>query len=233
MGQFWVAVWVTLTIVVGRLSNCSASDLYALRGQMASTKLSVSGLSPNNLTTVRAALEVWCSPQTFFKKIEDLAKPITTEELFNAPQLGFVRDAMILAEFAIKLEGAQKVRLATGGEKYPDGFVETPTGNLGIEVTEVDRETRRRGDEYKSGAAPRGSADDSEDKAKVISTELERVILKKVNKHYRPKPTLVVYLNLVDSGTTESEIRTIIDGAKGRHASSFEGIYVLWNEKLM
>jgi hypothetical protein len=119
-------------------------------------------------------LEVWCSPQTFFKKMEDLAKTITTEELFNAPQLGFVLETMILAEFAIKLEGAQKVRLATGGEKYPDGFVETPTGNLGIEVTEVDREARRRGDEYKSGAAPRDSADDSEEKAKVISTELER-----------------------------------------------------------
>jgi hypothetical protein len=210
-----------------------ASDLYRVRGPMTSKKISLSGLSPNNLKTARASLEVWCSPQTFFKKIEELAKTITTEELFNAPQLGFVLDAMILAQFAIKLEGAQKVRLATGGEKYPDGFVETPTGNLGIEVTEVDREARRRGDEYKSGAAPRDSADDSEEKAKVISTELERVIQKKVNKHYRPKPTLVVYLNLVDSGTPESEMLTIIEDAKHRHASSFKGIYVLWNGKLI
>ena len=39
-------------------------------------------------------------------------------------------------------------------------------------------------------------ADDWEERAKTIPAALERVIWKKVDKHYDPKPTLVVYLNV-------------------------------------
>jgi hypothetical protein len=81
--------------------------------------------------------------------------------------------------------------LAPEDERFPDGFVATAESTLSVEVTEVDREGRRRGDEYKSGVPARESVHDWEQRAKAIPAELDRVILKKVNKHYRPPPTLV------------------------------------------
>ena len=142
-------------------------------------------------------------------------------------------DAMILGEFASQLEGAVRVRLAAEADRFPDGFVETSNGTLSIEVTEVDRETRRRGDEYKAGVEPSDTVDDWEEQAKAIPAELERVILKKINKHYDPAPTLVVYLNLNGHGARKDEIENIIKEAKRKHASSFQGICILWNGRLL
>jgi hypothetical protein len=150
----------------------------------------------------------------------------------NAPRFGFVLDAMILADFAVRVDGASGVRLMPERERFPDGIIDTPNGTLKIEVTEVDGGSRRRGDEYKSGVRPRDSITDWQEKANAIPAELERVILKKVNKHYDPKPTLVVYLNLDEYGIRQKETLTIIEEAKRRHASSFEGIHVLWRGKL-
>jgi hypothetical protein len=85
-----------------------------------------------------------------------------------------LRDAMILAEFARQLDGARRVRLATEADTFPDGFVEIAAGTLNVEVTEVDKEKRRRGDEYKAGVAAGESDDDWEERAKKIPGELER-----------------------------------------------------------
>jgi hypothetical protein len=49
------------------------------------------------------------------------------------------------------------------------------------------------------------SVDDWDQRAKDIPAELDRVILKRVNKHYRPTPTLVVYLNLNEYGIWKGE----------------------------
>jgi hypothetical protein len=115
---------------------------------------------------------------------------------------------MILAEFARQLDGARRVRLATEADTFPDGFVETAAGTLNVEVTEVDKEKRRWGDEYKAGVAAGESDDDWEERAKKIPGELERVLQKKGGKRYRPKPTLVVYLNL-GFGVPEEKILSI------------------------
>jgi hypothetical protein len=189
-------------------------------------------LSDEELKSARADLEAGCAPQDFFNKVGVLAKKTTPKEWFNEPRLHFLRDAMILAEFAKQLDGARFVRLATEADAFPDGFVETAAGTLNVEVTEVDKEERRRGDEYEAGVAAGESVDDWEERAKKIPGELERVLLKKVGKRYSPKPTLVVYLNL-GFGVPEEKILSIIEDAKRRHAASFEGIYVLWEGKLI
>jgi hypothetical protein len=193
---------------------------------------SLSALSAEELMRARADLETWCAPQDFFQKIKTLDEKIISEELFTAPHLGFVLDAIVLADFAVRLKGARRVRLATQDERHPDGFVETSESTLGIEVTEVDREARRRGDEYKAGVPARESVDDWEDRANAIPAELDRVILKKVNKHYHPAPTLVVYLNLNDYGIRQMQTEAAIEAALQRHCSSFNGIYIIWKDKL-
>jgi hypothetical protein len=217
---------------LSKLTVAEAADLAKMLEEKWEKEIPTPGLSAEELGTARADLEVSCTPREFFQKLEILAKRIPSEDLFNAPSFGFVLDAMILADFAVQVDGATGVRLMPERERFPDGIVDTPNGTLKIEVTEVDRESRRRGDEYKSGVTPQDSITDWQEKANAIPAELERVILKKVNKHYDPKPTLVVYLNLDEYGIRQKEILTIIEEAKRRHASSFEGIHVLWKGKL-
>jgi hypothetical protein len=217
---------------LSKLTVLEAAELAKMLEEKWRKEIPTSGLSDEALQSARADLEAWCSPQEFFQKNENLAKRITSEKLFNAPRLQFSRDAMILGEFAIQLEGALGVHLAAEADTFPEGFVETSNGTLNIEVTEVIRETRRREDEYKVGVPPGETVDDWEERAKTIPAELELVMQKKANKHYDPKPTLVVYLN-VGFGAPENVILPIIEDAKKRHAASFDGIYVLWEGKLI
>jgi hypothetical protein len=189
-----------------------------------------SSLSDEELKKARAELEAGCAPDDFFEKVGVLAKKTSPKEWFNEPRLQFLRVAMILAEFARQMDGAIRVYLT--GDTFPDGMVETSTETLNVEVTEVDKMERRRGDEYKSSVARPESIDDWEERAKNIPAELERVVLKKVNKNYSPKPTLVVYLNL-GFGVPEDKILEIITDAKRAHAVSFKGIHVLWEGKLI
>jgi hypothetical protein len=189
-----------------------------------------SSLSDEELKKARAELEAGCAPDDFFEKVGVLAKKTSPKEWFNEPRLQFLRVAMILAEFARQMDGAIRVYLT--GDTFPDGMVETSTETLNVEVTEVDKMERRRGDEYKSSVARPESIDDWEERAKNIPAELERVVLKKVNKNYSPKPTLVVYLNL-GFGVPEDKILEIITDAKRAHAGSFKGIHVLWEGKLI
>jgi hypothetical protein len=64
-----------------------------------------------------------------------MASKTTHKELFSEPRFQFLLDAMIIAEFARQLDGAQNVRLATEADEFPDGFVETSEGTLSVEVT--------------------------------------------------------------------------------------------------
>jgi hypothetical protein len=217
---------------LSKLTVLEAADLAKRLEEKWESRTPTSSLSDDELKSARAELEGGCTPKESFKKVGALAKRITTRELFNEPRFQFLLDAMTIAEFARQLDGARSVRLATEADAFPDGFVETSEGTLNVEVTEVDKEKRRRGDEYKLGVASPESVDDWEERLKHIPAELERVLLKKVNKKYSPKPTLVVYLNL-GFGVPEEKILSILEDAKRKHAASFEGIYVLWEGKLI
>jgi hypothetical protein len=192
-----------------------------------------SRLSDEELEVERAKLEIWNTPQEFHNRVDALAAKFSLKERFNEPRLAFLRDAMLLAEFALKLGGVKSVRLATKFDQFPDGFVTTRDNKtLKVEVTEADHEDRRRGDEYKAaGKGTERPSDDSEG-VDVISKELERVIQKKSRKRYKPKPTLVVYLNLDKQEIQESDVVSTLDDARSKRAASFENIYILWREKV-
>src|SRR5580704_13470609 len=98
-----------------------------------------SSVSDDELRIEREKLEVWCNPQAFHDKVDALAGKFSLEERFNSPRLAFLRDAILLTEFALKLGGATSVRLATVLDQFPDGYV-TMQGNktLKVEVTEAD-----------------------------------------------------------------------------------------------
>ena len=100
-------------------------------------------LSDDDLEAERAKLETWCRPQEFHNMVDALAAKVSLEDLFNVPRLAFLRDAILLAEFALKLGGVKSVRLATKFDQFPDGFVTTQDNKtLKVEVTEADLEKR-------------------------------------------------------------------------------------------
>jgi hypothetical protein len=104
---------------------------------------------------------------------------------------------------------------------------------LKVEVTEADHEDRRRGDEYKDDGKAKERPSDESEGVNVISKELERVIQKKANKCYKPKPTLVVWLNLDKQEIKEEDVVSVLDDARSRHAASFENIFLLWRQKVL
>jgi hypothetical protein len=188
----------------------------------------LSGLSDDDLEKERVDLAVSYAPQDFWNKVDALAAKVTHEELFTSPKLGFLRDAMIIAECAIHLTNATAARLASKRQTYPDGFVDADGKTLWIEATEVDIEGRRRGDEYRAGVA----VTDKQKTVKSAAAELDRVIGQKIDKNYSRKPTLVVYLNLDQENADESEIIKIFDETKKKHSAFFDGIKILWKGKL-
>jgi hypothetical protein len=193
-----------------------------------------SQLPDDELRIERANLEMWCSPQEFHNKVDALAAKFSLEDRFNSSRLAFLRDAILLAEFALKLGGAKSVRLATVFDQFPDGFVTTQDNKtLKVEVTEVDHEDRRRGDEYKDGGKAKERPTNDSEGLNVISKELERVIQKKTRKRYKPRPTLVVWLNLDKQEVQESDVVSVLNGSRGRHAASFENIFLLWRQKVL
>jgi len=123
-----------------------------------------SSASEDELRIEHEKLEVWCTPQEFHDKVDALAAKFSLEDRFNSPRLGFLHDAILLAEFSLKHGEATSVRLAAESDQFPDGYVTVPgTKTLKVEVTEADHEDRRRGDEYKDGGkAKERPTDDSE-----------------------------------------------------------------------
>jgi hypothetical protein len=193
-----------------------------------------SQLSEHDLKIERANLEIWCTPQEFHNKVDTLAAKFSLEDRFNSPRLAFLRDAILLAEFALKLGGAKSVRLATEFDQFPDGFVTTQDNKtLKVEVTEADHEDRRRWDEYKEGGKAKERPTNESEGANVISKELERVIQKKTRKRYKPKPTLVVWVNLDKQEIQESDVVSVLNDSRGRHTASFENIFLLWRQKVL
>lgn len=190
-------------------------------------------LSDDELWIEREKLEAWCTPQEFHDEVDALAAKFSLEERFNSPRLAFLRDAILLSEFALK-SGATSLRLATVSDQYPDGYVTLPGAKtLKVEVTEADHEDRRRGDEYKDGGKAKERPTDDSEGVNVIAKELERVIQKKARKGYNPKPTLVVWLNLDKQEIEESEVVAVLEDIGNKHAASFEKIFILWRGKVL
>jgi len=192
----------------------------------------VSELDVEKLRGGRAALECWQTPAEFIAKVEELAESIKSEPLFNRAAVGFLLDAMVLAEF-VKFRPTQQVHLVGENEQWPDGQTGTPQRPLNIEVTEVLEEGRKRGVEYREDGLPQnGAAEDWRKRALAIPGQLEKAIERKVRKGYAKKCALVIYLNMSTYGILQRETEAAIAAIKAKYANEFLEICVLWQEKL-
>jgi hypothetical protein len=96
----------------------------------------MSDVALERLAVGRSALERWQTTAEFATEVEALAEPIKSDKLFNQSAMGFLLDAMILAEF-VELRPTKNVRLVGQKEQWPDGQIGTPQDPVGIEITEV------------------------------------------------------------------------------------------------
>jgi hypothetical protein len=181
----------------------------------------------------RIAIERWQTPAEFIAKVEELAEPVKSDKLFNQAAVGFLLDAMVLAEF-VKFRPPEQVRLVDQKEQWPDGQTGTPENPIDIEVTEVLEDGRKRGDEYREGVeAKTETADDWRKRALAIPGRLEEAIQRKIRKGYARKCVLVIYLNMSNYGVLQKETEAAIAEVKARYAKDFLEICVLWQEKLL
>jgi hypothetical protein len=91
-------------------------------------------LSIDELKRAHEDLAVWRSPLDFRRTVARLHKRCLSSEIFNDPKRKFLLDAWVLAELS-KHKPFTRLRLAGEDERWPDGYAQTETGELKIEVT--------------------------------------------------------------------------------------------------
>jgi hypothetical protein len=179
-------------------------------------------------------LTIWQPPKQFRDTTEGLCSRCRSSEYFNRPQLKFLHDAYVLAEF-IRLQPVESVRLASRSDQWPDGFVKLQGRVRNIEVTSAHG-GRKLGREYRGVSAP--TLDPVSNwiaRADSIPKYLDEAIGSKSRKKYSSPCWLVVYLNInwpYANDIRQRETTQVIAETKARYAGSFEAISILWNGQL-
>jgi len=185
-------------------------------------------LSIDELKRAHENLAVRRSPLDFRRTVGRLHKRCLSSEIFNDPKRKFLLDAWVLAELS-KHKPFTRLRLAGADEQWPDGYAQTETGELKIEVTSALLPGRRLGAEYKLPV--RIEHDPIENwvkRAEAIPGALEKVIGDKVKKRYGRPCALVVYLNISEYGIRQAETEQAIANIKDKYGSEFQHLWILW-----
>jgi hypothetical protein len=188
-----------------------------------------------DLVKARTELSRWQSPAAFIKRVEEIDSLIDSAVLFTKPNINFLFDALVLAEF-VKLRRVEQVCLAGAREEWPDGFIGNPKAFENVEITEIMEPGRRRSDEYRptvhNSEPPPDRPEDWRVQAAKIPAALEAGIKKKVRKNYGVKPILLIYLNMGDYGLMQKQTKAAITELKAKYSESFHEIWVIWQGRL-
>jgi hypothetical protein len=177
-------------------------------------------------------LTIWQPSHQFRDTTEGLCSRCRSSEYFNRPQLKFLHDAYVLAEF-IRLQPVESVRLARRSDQWPDGFVKLQGRVRKIEITSTHG-GRKLGREYRGISAPTLAKLDPVSnwiaRADSISKYLAEAIGSKSRKKYGSPCWLVVYLNInwpYAYDIRQRETTQVIAETKARYAGTFEAISIL------
>ena len=189
-------------------------------------------LSKDELRQARENLAEWHSPSDFRNAVFPLCDRCTSPDYFNRPQLKFLHDAFVIAEF-VGRHPVDGVKLAAASEQWPDGYVRLDGEQHNVEVT-GEHDDRRLGDEYKHVTKPTlGNVDDWANRAERIPNLLDKTIRAKISKHYSSPVWLIVHLNVDEFGIRQVRTENEIARIKEKYAGKFEAIFVLWKDKLL
>jgi hypothetical protein len=185
-------------------------------------------LSIHELKRAHEDSAVWRSPLDFRRTVARLLKRCLPSEIFNDPKRKFLLDAWVLAELS-KHKLFTRLRLAGEAEQWPDGYAQTETGELKIEVTSALLPGRPLGAEYKlPGRMEYDPFDNWVKRADAIPGALEKAIGDKVKKRYGSPCALVVYLNISEYGIRQAETEQAIANIKDRYGLEFQYLWILW-----
>ncbi len=194
----------------------------------------VQPLKLDELKNIHEQLAAWYSPNEFRQTVGDFHKRCRSSDVFNNPRSKFLLDAWTLAEF-VRHKPVDQVRLSGPSERWPDGQVQIGQETKNVEITVALTAGRKMGDEYKPGPK-KFTFDPVENwiaRADGIPDALRKAIEKKIAKGYGSGLWLVVYLNINDGGIRQRKIERAIMTVKQGLAQSFDGLFVIWKDKLL
>ncbi|BBO09240.1 hypothetical protein TM102_07100 [Bradyrhizobium sp. TM102] len=97
-----------------------------------------------------------------------------------------------------------------------------------FEATEADRDGRRRGDERDGPELKPDPVEQWRERFEAIPAALDRVVTKKIRKHYPPGVGLVIYVNLGCYGAHLDEGLPILQNGTAPAKDKFSVILVMW-----
>ncbi len=165
------------------------------------------------------------------------------KDLFKQPDLDFVREAWVAAEFGEK-RGASSVRLIA--EDRPDLALRFKNDEIEIyELVEVDHVDRRRGDEYASLAKAKcrtyhwpsehwATGEQALTSIRFMAEKkAKRAAELAANEMPYPEQTrLLFYVNLGDFGAHTDEIESVFSIAVEPARQWFPTIWILWKSNI-
>jgi hypothetical protein len=175
----------------------------------------------------------WWTPKALLDAAHAIRRAVPDYEFFGSSAYQPVRESINAAEFATRRPWNRdwEVRPVPQSEHFPDVQLRCGDDVRSFEIAEADRTDRRRGLEYwlKQNKRDRLTHYDPGEEARIALVEIGRVLKQKANKRYRPKPHILVYVNL--SGASGCEPTTLYaDGLAQLYGDCFESAWLLWQE---
>ena len=138
----------------------------------------------------------WLKPTTIFREVSEKLDAITNEDLFNDPRYQTLMEAFSAARFAAARNLQTPCLLRMEDDRFPDFTLKLGEATEQFELTEADFPGRQRGREYREMRSPPDLGDPDRDLIDQARDSILRVIAHKAKKKYRPKPHLLVLVNI-------------------------------------
>lgn len=140
---------------------------------------------------------------------------------------------MTLAELCKHHGEISEVKL---GEDPPDALIRLKRAeDEEVEITEVQEEGRRRGDEYRQGGAAASvfvPSDQISVRAEAVVSQLQNAVGAKAGK-YDFKPYLLIYLNHPLDRKSDAWIKAAVAELRIKYVDEFRGIFVVTDRALL
>jgi hypothetical protein len=170
----------------------------------------------------------WWDPHKLLEAAHAIRKATPSDEFFCDPAFKKVREGIAAADFAGRRPWNKdwQVYPVSDYESFPDFKLRSDQHERLFELVEADSNDRRRCEEYR--AARNGPATlefyDPVGEADQALEEIRRVVSRKAEKNYKPKPNLLVYVNLSQGEPTANYAAGLSD----QFSNHFESAWLLW-----
>ncbi|MCK1269427.1 hypothetical protein IVB44_38555 [Bradyrhizobium sp. 49] len=177
------------------------------------------------LDSWRTELSNWNRVDAFRHRVDEMVRPLSRSIFFGQAGLAFLRDAWIAGRVATALS-SDLVRLTP--TERPDFEIQIDGLIQQFEATEADRSGRRRGDERENLELEPDPIEKWRERFEAIPAALDRVVTKKIAKHYPPGVGLVIYINLGCYGTYLDEGLPVLQNGTAPAKDKFSVVLVMW-----